>query len=324
MLSGFFILKIAIINYIIIGEIAMSNKSALGDVFIAFNNANCKDLNLFRTVLDAMWNDKSLEMSQDWYENKLPKVIKDDASFIKNMDATIAGTNGFARYKKDFIDTKYINMITNTSKPTRKTKPASNVNTQQVTATVHHTAPGKISLRTVLTCFGNEQIFESAAVLPQIKKMEDDGVISSGSYDFISNGPGKTAPQFAATVKNCLEGKAWQSQPLQAFPDFSKYIPAKYRAAYVKNHSTTKNTNNVRTIIATLYKKDECKDALKIAGILADLKKAGFVNMDYNLIPGLVNMTESDLQKLGESAVKGTGLFKDQKIVKDKELLATL
>ena len=69
MLSGFFILEIAIINYIIIGEIAMSNKSALGDVFIAFNNANCKDLNLFRTVLDAMWNDKSLEMSQDWYEN---------------------------------------------------------------------------------------------------------------------------------------------------------------------------------------------------------------------------------------------------------------
>jgi len=302
----------------------MSKESALGDVFIAFNNANCKDLSLFRTVLDAMWKDKSLEMSQDWYENKLPKVIKDDASFIKNMEATVAGTNGFARYKKNFIDTKYIDMITAAPKPTRKTKPASNPTPVQATATVHHTAPGKISLRTVLTCFGNEQIFESALVLPEIKKMEDDGVISSGSYDFISNGPGKTQFQFAATVKNCLQGTAWQSQPLQDFPEFSKYVPAKYKAMYVKNHSTTKETNNVRTIIATLYKKDECKDALKIAGILADLKKAGFVNMDYNLIPGLVNMTESDLQKLGESAVKGTGLFKDQKMVKDKELLAAL
>jgi len=302
----------------------MNNKSGLGDVFIAFHNANCTDLNKFKSVIDSMWNDKALNMSQDWYENKLPKVIKDEASLIKNIEATVAGANGWAKNKQDFIDTKYVDMITNVPKPTRKTKSDSNVSPSQIAVTVHHTAPGKISLRTVLTYFGNEQIFESAVVLPQIKKMEDDGVISSGSYDFISNGPGKTAPQFAATVKNCLEGKAWQSQPLQDFPNFSKYIPAKYKPAYIMNHSATKTTNNVRTIIATLYKKGECNDALKVAGILADLKKAGFVNMDFNLIPGLVNMTESELQKLGESAVKGTGLFKDQKIVKDKALLDIL
>lgn len=304
----------------------MNNKSGLGDVFIAFHNANCTDLSKFKSVIESMWNDKALNMSQDWYENKLPKVIKDEESLIKNIEATVAGSNGWAKNKQDFIDTKYVDMITaaNTAKPTRKTKSTSNVNTPQVAATVRHTAPGKISLRTVLTYFGNEQIFTSADVLPQIKKMEDDGVISSGSYDFISNGPGKTAPQFAATVKNCLAGKAWQSQPLQDFPNFSNYIPAKYRPAYIMNHSTTKTTNNVRTIIAALYKKGKCNDALKIAGVLSDLKSAGFTNMDYNLIPGLVNMTESELQKLGESAIKGTGLFKDQKIVKDKVLLDIL
>ena len=309
----------------------MSNKSGLGDVFIAFHNANCTDLNKFKSVLESMWNDKALNMSQDWYENKLPKVIKNEESLIKNIEATVAGTNGWAKNKQDFIDTKYVDMITatsvtntaNTAKPTRKTK-KNTENTPTVNVTVSQDNSNKINLRTVLTYYGNEKMFDSKEILPQIKKMENDGVIKQGDYDFIANGPGKTPQMFASTINKCLQGTSWQGIPLQTFNEFSNYIPAKYKPTYIMNHSETKTTNNVRTIIAALYKKGECNDALKVAGVLSDLKSAGFKNMDYNLIPGLVNMTESELQKLGESAVKGTGLFKDQKIVKDKVLLDIL
>lgn len=293
-------------------------------ILVECGKNNCTNGNTICDIVDACWNDKVLDASEDWY-NRFKNMMHNftPQQVQKQIDNANAGNKWFGNIVK--IPTKYTKSIKSVRK-TKSTAIASNnnsvtntsANTTRKTKSASSNSSNTYNLRTVLTLCGQNNVTKGNLVKSILKKMVSDNKLSQDDYDWF-NQSFTSDNRIAKVIENTVSGKTtWGNKPIQEFKDFNKYLPLSTTIsnAVADNNSIVVNLNN-RSVIAALAKKNKCDDALEVATVLSKFGKAGFKNVDYKTIPNLVSMNESQIKKLGNEAVKGTGIFKGEKLIKD-------